>query len=231
MRLAAHPRGQDLQWRQARLRGEEIFSRAPATGAVPVANRREAVHVVRAARRAMIEVVASDHVLPVSCGGLGKIVVPSQAPKPVRTPFVVVEAEDRSHQVRHVLSHAVRACAPTCRGHRARRALCACGSGESRGQGEDDGAEREKLISEEAKSFHTLCFGVAEDREHPLTGGAGWGIFGSPRCIRAPAWAQAQSWTPFAGAYGVLGGCWARISTPTPASGRYQPSRLPSGSK
>jgi hypothetical protein len=61
----------------------------------------------------MIEVVASDHVFPVPFGGLGKIVVPSQAPKPVRTPVVVVQAEDRSHQVRNVLRRAVRTCAPT----------------------------------------------------------------------------------------------------------------------
>jgi hypothetical protein len=89
--------------------------------------------------------------------------------------------------VRSVLRQAVRAGAPTRRGPRWERPLCACGSRKSSRQYEDDRAECEEVISEEAKSFHTLCFGEIYERGHPQAGGDWWGILCSPGCSRALA--------------------------------------------
>jgi hypothetical protein len=178
----AHPGAKELLRRRVHGRGEEILSGAPATGACSVMGCRYAVHVVRPARRVMVEVVAPHHVTGVSGGSAGEIVVPAKCSKPVLVPLAVVEAKDRLHQVRDVLRGAARAGATTCCGLRRKAAMTACEGRRSSCQGQGDCAECD---CEKAFCLHTAWIAASSHREHPPARGSGGRICASPR--RGPA--------------------------------------------
>jgi hypothetical protein len=178
----AHPGGEELLRGWTHARGEEILSPAPATGTCSVMDCRDAVHVVRPARRVMVEVVASHHVTRVPGGSSGEIVVPAQRSKPVLASLSIVEATDRSHEVREVLRCAARAGTSICCRLRRKAALSACEGRKSCCQGEDD---RAQCDCEEPFGFHTVCIEANGPREHPSTRGGEGRFCSSPRCGRA----------------------------------------------